>query len=89
MLFAKGKPMTDAGLRRLKIHIACCYNETYSKDNLPEWLTTDYLPYLKEEELDDISVDKMTLEDREGSTDNILDKLLVIADREVIDPNAE
>ena len=89
MLFAEGKPMTDEGLRRLKIHIACCYNETYSKDNLPEWLTTDYLPYLKEEELDDISVDKMTLEDREAWTDNNIKKLIEIADKEIIDSNAE
>ena len=89
MLFAKGKPMTDEGLRRLKIHIACCYNETYSKDNLPEWLTTDYLPYLKEEELDDISVDKMTLEDREAWADNNIKKLMEIADKEIIDSNAE
>ena len=89
MLFAKGKPMTDEGLRRLKIHIACCYNETYSKDNLPEWLTTDYLPYLKDEELDDISVDKMTLEDREAWADNNIDKLLEIADKEIISPVAE
>ena len=89
MLFAKGKPMTDEGLRRLKIHIACCYNETYSKDNLPEWLTTDYLPYLKDEELDDISVDKMTLEDREAWTDNNIKKLIEIADKEIIDSNAE
>ena len=89
MLFAEGKPMTDEGLRRLKIHIACCYNETYSKDNLPEWLTTDYLPYLKEEELDDISVDKMTLEDREAWADNNIKKLMEIADKEIIDSNAE
>ena len=89
MLFAKGKPMTDAGLRRLKIHIAVCYNETYHKDNLPNWLTTDYKPYLKDEELDDISVDKMTLEDREAWTDNNIDRLLEIANKEIIDPNAE
>ena len=89
MLFSKGKPMTDEGLRRLKIHIACCYNETYHKDNLPNWLTTDYKPYLKDEELDDISVDKMTLEDREAWTDNNIDRLLEIATKEIIDPNAE
>tara|TARA_E500000331_G_scaffold346692_1_gene385899 strand:+ start:1 stop:1290 length:1290 start_codon:yes stop_codon:yes gene_type:complete len=81
--------MTDAGLRRLKIHIACCYNETYHKDNLPNWLTTDYKPFLKDEELDDISVDKMTLEDREAWTDNNIEKLLEIADKEIINPNAE
>tara|TARA_R110000824_G_scaffold9546_1_gene42577 strand:- start:5354 stop:7543 length:2190 start_codon:yes stop_codon:yes gene_type:complete len=89
MLFAKGKLMTEAGLRRLKIHIACCYNETYSKNNLPNWLTTNYLPYLQDEELDDISVDKMTLEDREGWTDNNIEMLMTMADKEIIDPNAE
>ena len=81
--------MTDAGLRRLKIHIACCYNETYHKDNLPNWLTTDYKPYLKDEELDDISVDKMTLEDREAWSDNNIERLLEIANKEIIDANAE
>lgn len=89
MLFAKGKLMTDAGLRRLKIHVACCYNETYNKDNLPSWLTTNYLPYLQDEELDDISVDKMTLEDREAWTDNNIDMLMSIANLEVISTNAE
>ena len=30
MLFANGKLMTEDGLKRLKIHIACCYNQTFS-----------------------------------------------------------
>lgn len=89
MLFAEGKPMTDAGLRRLKIHIASCYNETYHKDELPEWLSTDYLPYLEDEGLDDISVDKMTLDDREAWTDNNLDMLLQIAAEERLELAAE
>jgi len=89
MLFAKGKKMTEQGLARLKIHIACCYNATYHKDELPEWLSTDYLPYLESEELDDISVDKMTLEDREAWTDNNIEMLLEIAAEERIELAAE
>jgi len=89
MLFANGKPMTEAGLRRLKIHIACCYNATYNRNELPNWLSTDYLPYLEDEELDDISVDKMTLKDREAWTDNNIDMLLQIAAEERIELSAE
>ena len=89
MLFSKGKLMTEAGLRRLKIHIACAYNETFSKDELPTWLTTDYKSFLEEEQLDDISVDKLTLEDREAWTDNNIDMLLKIAKDEEICSVAE
>jgi len=80
---------TEAGLRRLKIHIACCYNQTYNKNKLPKWLSTDYLPYLEDEGLDDISVDKMTLEDREAWTDNNIDMLMEIAAEERIELSAE
>ena len=89
MLFAKGKLMTDEGLRRLKIHIASSYNETYNKNKLPNWLTTDYKPFLDNEGLDDISVDKMTLEDREAWTDNNIEFILELAKTEKIDPKAE
>lgn len=89
MLFSRGKLMTEEGLRRLKIHIACCYNQTYTKDELPSWLSTDYLPYLEDEELEDISVDKMTLQDREAWTDNNIDMLMEIAAEERIDLTAE
>mgnify|MGYP003133600716 FL=1 len=89
MLFAKGKVMTEEGLRRLKIHVACSYNETFHKDNLPEWLFTDYKPYLIEEGLEDISVDKMTLEDREAWTDNNIEFIFKIAKEEIVDSNAE
>jgi len=89
MLFANGKLMTEDGLRRLKIHIACCYNQTFSKDKLPDWLSTDYQPYLKDEGLDDISVDKMTLQDREAWTDNNIDMLMDLAAEERIELAAE
>ena len=64
MEFAHAKPMTAAGQRWLAIHTACCYNESYNIDEIPEWCTSDYVSYLQSEGLDSISVDKMTLEDR-------------------------
>ena len=89
MLFANGKLMTEDGLKRLKIHIACCYNQTFSKDKLPDWLSTDYQPYLEDEGLDDISVDKMTLQDREAWTDTNIDMLMDLAAEERIELAAE
>lgn len=64
LVFAEKKKMTEEGLYWLAIHTACSYNKTYHIDNLPKWLTTDYKPYLKSEGLINISVDKMTLDDR-------------------------
>lgn len=89
MLFANGKLMTEEGLRRLKIHIASCYNQTYHRDELPDWVTADYLSYLEDEGLDDISVDKMTLVDREAWTDNNINMLMSIAAEERIELAAE
>ena len=62
--FARGKPMTEDGLFWLAVHTASSYNESYNKDEIPEWCEADYLSYLEDEELESISVDKMTLEDR-------------------------
>ena len=76
LLFAEGKEMTDEGRAWLAIHTACSYNETYKIKELPEWLTTDYKPYLEQEGLFDISVDKMTLQDRALWTVNNHDKIL-------------
>ena len=62
--FARGKPMDDHGLLWLAVHTACCYNQSYNIDEIPEWCEADYLSYLQEEGLESISVDKMTLKDR-------------------------
>ena len=72
-LFDEAKLVTDGGRRWLYIHAANSYNQSYTKDNIPEWCTTDYSKYLEEQGLNDISVDKMTLEDRELWTGNNLD----------------
>lgn len=71
--FARGKPMTDDGLFWLAVHTAVSYNESYKIDDMPEWVEQDYKAYLKSEELDDISVDKMTLEDRVNWVNNNMD----------------
>ena len=75
LLFAEGKPIDDEGRAWLAIHTACSYNQTYKIKELPEWLTTDYKPYLKSEGLFDISVDKMTLMDRALWTVNNMDQI--------------
>ena len=56
--------MTEDGLFWLAVHTASSYNQSYNKDEIPEWCEADYKSYLDDEELESISVDKMTLEDR-------------------------
>lgn len=70
LCFSEEALVTPSGLRWLKIHCASSYNESYSKDNIPAWCTSDYKAHLDSEGLDDISVDKMTLRDRELWVDN-------------------
>ena len=67
-LFAEPKKLGESGLNWLFRHAATCYNETFHKDSLPAWLTYDYKTLLESQGLEDISVDKMTLEDREAWT---------------------
>ena len=65
MLFDKPRRVTDKGLVWLARHTATSYNQSYSITDIPVWCTADYVSYLKEQGLDSISVDKMTLRDRE------------------------
>jgi len=62
--FSKAKPMDKYGIQWLAIHTAASYNESYNIDEIPSWCSEDYVSYLKEEGLESISVDKMTLDDR-------------------------
>ena len=64
MQFSRGKPMDKHGLFWLAVHTACSYNQSYNKNEIPDWCEADYYTYLEEEGLESISVDKMTLEDR-------------------------
>ena len=62
--FNKSKILNEEGLFNLAVHTACCYNQSYSIDEIPEWCDADYKTYLEEEGLNDISIDKMTIDDR-------------------------
>ena len=73
MLFARAKPMDKHGLFWLAVHTACSYNQSYGIDEIPDWCEADYATYLKDEGLESISVDKMTLEDRVSWTNQNMD----------------
>lgn len=64
MQFAEGKPLGESGSFWLAVHTACSFNEKYEINDIPDWCTADYRTFLNKQGLTDISVDKMTLEDR-------------------------
>ena len=64
MLFHNGEVLNDSGRAWLAVHLASSYNQSYSIDDIPEWCIGNYKDYLIKEKLKNISVDKMTLEDR-------------------------
>ena len=70
LLFSNKKYVSERGLRWMKIHAAASYNQSYTRDSIPDWCTSDYATHLDAEGLDNISVDKMTLQDRELWVDN-------------------
>ena len=76
MMFNQGKPLGKTGKKWLAIHTATCYNESYNINSIPEWCTYDYAALLRAQELEDISVDKMTLRDREEWTWQNMDRIL-------------
>ncbi len=76
LTFARAKPMTQEGLQWLAIHTAVSFNMSYNIDDIPEWCSEDYKSYLLEEGLDNISVDKMTLEDRIEWTNQYMDEIM-------------
>ena len=87
--FAKGKPMTEDGLFWLAVHTAASYNQSYKKDEIPEWVTSDYKSYIDGEGLEDISVDKMTLEDRVTWVNENMEVIIEAGKEKVITPDAE
>ena len=87
--FAKGKPMTEDGLFWLAVHTAASYNQSFKKDKIPEWVTSDYKAYLDEEGLEDISVDKMTLEDRVQWVNENMETIIEAGKEKVISMDAE
>ena len=64
MQFAEPKILREEDTFWLAVHTASSYNESYNIDEIPDWCEADYHSYLKDEGLESISVDKMTLNDR-------------------------
>lgn len=66
LMFTEKKLMTDFGYKWLQIHAANSFNQSYTVDELSEleWTTTDYVTDLKADGIPDLSVDKMSLDDR-------------------------
>ena len=75
MEFAQAKPMTDSGLQWLAIHTASVFNMSYDIDEIPDWCDADYKTHLEREDLQSISVDKMTLHDRIEWTNQHMDTI--------------
>ena len=78
--FAHGKELTEDGRFWLAVHTANSFNQEYNIDEIPEWCEEDYKSYLEGEELDAISVDKMTLQDRANWTYNHLKSIVEIGE---------
>ena len=74
--FAEGKPLGESGNFWLAVHTANSFNMTYKKDDIPDWCEADYRSYLDNLGLEDISVDKMTLEDRARWTREHIDEIV-------------
>ena len=82
--FSEGNYVTPRGLHWLKVHCASSFNESYSRDSIPSWCTSDYKSHLEEQGLDDISVDKMTIQDRVLWVDNNIEQIYRTALRKTL-----
>ena len=81
MKFAKGKRLLDnGGDYWLAVHTANSYNQSWNKDELPSYFQEDYKSYLDDQQLDSISLDKMTLDDRVTWVNNNINWIYEIAD---------
>jgi len=89
LMFARGRLFDSTASFWLGVHTACAYNQSYSIDEIPDWVTTDYRSVLEQEELDTISVDKMTLEDRAMWTQQNIDSIVEFGERKVFMHEAE
>ena len=76
MLFDRPQRVTEKGRKWLARHTACSFNKSYSKSD--EYIV-GYRDHLDSEGLDDLSVDKMTLADREKWTYDNMEFILETA----------
>jgi len=89
LLFDEGKRFDESASFWLAVHTACCFNQSYSIDEIPEWTTGNYRSVLEEENLDTISVDKMTLEDRAQWTQKNIEVIIEMGEMRMIAEEAE
>lgn len=78
-LFEEAKIVDDVGLRWLKIHAANSYNQSFKLSHIPDYFTYDYHTYMINQGLEDISVDKMSLNDRVLWTENNMDLIEMVS----------
>ena len=78
LIFAEGKRIGDTGIDWLWRHTAASYNATFNIRDLG-WAEEDYVAHLTKQRLSDISVDKMSLNDRYAWTQDNLDLIMEIA----------
>lgn len=89
-LFAEKKVVTEKGFRWLLIHAANSYNKSFHTSELASnAFTTDYARHLTSEGLDTISLDKMTLKDREQWSRNNLEFIFSVAKNKQVCKEAE
>jgi DNA-directed RNA polymerase len=79
MMFAEGAQLNEDGVAALKVHTANSFNQNYNINEIPSWVEWNYKEYLEKEGLDNISVDKMSLNDRVMWCEENADMILMTA----------
>ena len=64
MQFSEGKPLNSRGKYWLAVHTANSFNIKFPITEIPTYFEYDYATYMEENGLENISLDKMTLNDR-------------------------
>lgn len=64
MQFSKGKALNARGKYWLAVHTANSFNVKFPYTEIPSYFTYDYQGYMAEQGLENISLDKLTLDDR-------------------------
>lgn len=79
--FKEAKPVNERGLYWLKLQAAACFNRDFTRAELKEisWTKLDYVKDLEDQGLEDISLDKMSLNDRAKWVDESIEFILATA----------
>ena len=87
--FSDPKPMREEDTYWLGVHTATSYNQSYDITEIPDWCEADYAEHLRNEGLESISVDKMTLNDRVEWTQQNIDKIIALGEKAQFTDKAE